>query len=51
MAKESDENNELDYMTKEQLNEIFDDIFELPEEDSVRLAYACYEGCGTAPSK
>ena len=39
-----------DFLSKEEINDIFEDIFEFPEEESVLIAYHCAQTCGHIPS-
>lgn len=39
-----------DFLSKEEINDIFEDIFEFPEEEPVSIAVYCSTVCGGVPS-
>ena len=41
---------DTDFLSKEEINDIFEDIFEFPEDESIQLAYSCASDCGGSPS-
>lgn len=42
-------NIDTDFLSKEEINDIFADIFEFSEDESIQLAYSCAATCDAAP--